>query len=682
MSLRFSPASLPPAARNLHRSVRTANGRRPSGLRIESLEPRLPMSADFADAIAAARLVTSGTSLTGRIGDGGQGSRDVDLVGVVVPAGGRLTVDIDARSLRGGSTLDSTLRVFDRSGRVVASNDDHDGSLDSYVSVSLPTAGTYYVGVSGWGNAAYNPLRAGSGRAGSVGVYLATITVANPAPVDGAGDTIETARDTGRLTGSRTLRETIGGTDRADLFRFTLAERARVGLRLDGLSSDADLALVDAGGQWITTSDQAGTTADLIEQELRPGTYYAEVRPFEGTTNYTLTLSSQIVLPTFSTPEYRDTTGWGFVDAAAAVARVRGLARPLAEVPLQASDDPGIDLVNAPAVWAQGFTGAGTVVAVLDTGVDYNHPDLRQNIWVNPREIAGDGIDNDRNGFVDDVRGWDFVDNDAAPMDIVQSVDWRGLPGNRGHGTHVAGTIAAVRNGIGSTGVAPDARIMPVRVLFNRAAENAVIELAIARGIRYAADNGAHVINMSLGGGPPSREIEQALRHATSRGCVVVIAAGNSWDPTPANPANLAATIDGVIAVGATEHDRSLASFSNESGPDSRMQYVTAPGVSILSTLPGNRYGAERGTSMAAPHVAGVAALMRTALPTASQNRYWAHITGTARQLPATTVRGSASVAPDTTAAGRLAAFAAVTADLGLGRSSRPATRAAFATRA
>ncbi|MFM9058605.1 MAG: DVUA0089 family protein [Planctomycetaceae bacterium] len=648
--------------------------RRHHALTIESLESRLTMAADFGDSIAAARVFTAGTAVSGRIGDGAFGSRDVDLVGVTVAAGGRLTVDIDARSLRGGSTLDSYLRVFDRSGRVVVSNDDHGGSLDSYVSVSLPTAGTYYVGVSGWGNAGYDPRRAGSGRSGSVGVYAATITVANPAPVDTAGDSIETARDIGRLLGGVTIRETIGGTDRSDVFRFTLSDRARVGLRLDGLASNADLALVDAGGQWITTSTQAGTAADLIERELRPGTYYAEVRPFDGSTNYTLTLSSQVVWPTFSTPQYRDTNGWGFVDAAAAVAKVQGLARPFPDVPYQPGDDPGIDLVNAPAVWAQGHTGAGTVVAVLDTGVDYNHPDLFQNIWVNPREIAGDGIDNDQNGFVDDVRGWDFVDNDAAPMDIVEGVDWRGLPGNRGHGTHVAGTIAAARNGIGSTGVAPDARIMPVRVLFNRDADNAVRALAIARGIRYAADNGAHVINMSLGGGPPSSAIEQALRHATSRGCVVVIAAGNWPDPTPANPANLAATIDGVIAVGATEHDRSLASFSARSGPDSRMQYVTAPGVSILSTLPGNRYGAERGTSMAAPHVAGVVALMRSALTTASPNRYWAHVTGTARQLPVATVRAAVTVAPDTaTARGQFAALTDGVAESGgRRRAARP----------
>jgi subtilisin family serine protease len=246
----------------------------------------------------------------------------------------------------------------------------------------------------------------------------------------------------------------------------------------------------------------------------------------------------------------------------------------------------------------------------------------------------------------------------------------------------VAGTIAAARNGLGSTGVAPDARIMPVRVLNHRGEGD---YSTIARGIRYAADNGAHVINMSLGGGAPSSEIEQALRHATSRGCVVVIAAGNSWQPTPDNPANLAATIDGVIAVGATEYDHSLVFFSHRSGPDSRMQYVTAPGVHIHSTLPNGTYGTMSGTSMAAPHVAGMAALMRSALPTANQNRYWAHITGTARQLPAagaarTTVQVTVTPASRQSLA-RLAAFAMVADPTSL-PGARPAARAAFAARA
>lgn len=611
------------------RSRQTRDARRDQ-FRIESLEARLTMSADFADSIAAAPVFDASVSFLGRIGDGAWRRRDVDLAGFTMAAGGTLTVDLDARSLAGGSRLDGYLRVFDAAGRVVASNDDYEGSLDSYISLTVPQAGTYYVGVSGFGNDAYRAMQPGSGRAGSTGRYSVTVSVDNPPAIDTAGDTTETARDVGTIAGSRTLRESIGGGDASDVFRFTLTERARVGLRLDGLASDADLVLIDPSGQWITTSTQGGTTADLIEQELRPGTYFAEVRPFEGSTNYTLTLSSQTVWPTFATPEYRSDTGWGFVDAAAAVAMVRGHGMPLPEVPYRPDYDFGIDLVNAPAVWAQGFTGAGVVVAVIDTGVDYNHEDLRQNIWVNPREIPGDNVDNDRNGFVDDVRGWDFIDNDATPMDVVDtSRDWLGNRGNAGHGTHVAGTIAAARNGIGSTGVAPDARIMPIRVFSQR---NFTSQTIIARGIRYAADNGAHVINMSLGGGAPSSEIELAILHATSRGCVVVISAGNDLEATPTFPAHLAATIDGVIAVGATRHDRSLTNFSHRAGPDSRMQYVTAPGEFILSTLPGNAYGSSDGTSMAAPHVAGVAALMRSALPTGNEQRYWTHITGTARQ--------------------------------------------------
>ncbi len=121
---------------------------------------------------------------------------------------------------------------------------------------------------------------------------------------------------------------------------------------------------------------------------------------------------------------------------------------------------------------------------MVDTGVDYTHPDLDGNIWTNSREIAGNGVDDDGNGYVDDVHGWDFVGNDNAPLDAD------------GHGTHVSGTIAAENNGVGITGVAYNAKIMPVRVLDeNGSGTNA----AIAAGIRYAADNGARVINLSLG---------------------------------------------------------------------------------------------------------------------------------------------------------------------------------------
>jgi subtilisin family serine protease len=136
------------------------------------------------------------------------------------------------------------------------------------------------------------------------------------------------------------------------------------------------------------------------------------------------------------TTQFTNNKGYGFINAAAAVASTIGQA-PFADVPNLNTVNWGIDLIKAPEVWNAGFTGQGITVAVIDTGVDYNHPDLKDNIWVNVDEIADNGIDDDKNGFIDDIRGWDFVNNDNAPIET------------QGHGTHVAGIIAASRNSIG-----------------------------------------------------------------------------------------------------------------------------------------------------------------------------------------------------------------------------------------
>ncbi|NJN87628.1 MAG: S8 family serine peptidase [Leptolyngbyaceae cyanobacterium SL_7_1] len=306
--------------------------------------------------------------------------------------------------------------------------------------------------------------------------------------------------------------------------------------------------------------------------------------------------------------------GYGFVDAADAVARASG-SQPFsltATVGRNYRNLWGVDRVNAPDVWRQGYSGKGVVVAVLDTGVDYNHVDLGVNIWKNAGEIEGNGIDDDGNGFIDDVRGWNFDGNNNNPMDTD------------GHGTHVAGTIAAQRNGFGVTGVAYDATIMPVKVLGDRGGTNTTV----AQGIRYAVKNGADILNLSLGGGAPSKEIEDAIRYAVRQGSVVVMASGNESAKVPINPAKLADRWG--IAVGAVDRRLQIADFSNLAGKK-QLDYVVAPGVKIYSTAPNNQYQFLDGTSMATPHVAGVAALVLSANPTLSPSQIETILTSTAK---------------------------------------------------
>ncbi|MDZ8081864.1 MAG: CARDB domain-containing protein [Nostoc sp. DcaGUA01] len=291
---------------------------------------------------------------------------------------------------------------------------------------------------------------------------------------------------------------------------------------------------------------------------------------------------------------YDSTDGYGLINAAAAVAKALGQTT-FADVPNLGGNDWGADLVKAPEVWAKGYTGKGIVVAVLDTGVDRNHSDLSNNIWKNTKEIAGNGKDDDGNGYIDDVYGWNFDSNNNNTLD-----------GNS-HGTHVAGTIAGVKNGVGVTGIAYDAKIMPVKVLGDSGSGE---DSGVAKGIRYAVDNGANVINLSLGGDEPNSEIASAVQYAASKGVIVVMAAGNSSGSEPIYPARYAKNWG--LAVGAIDKYQEMAYFSNAAGATT-LPYVTAPGVDIYSTLPGNSYGFKDGTSMATPHVAGVIALMLSA---------------------------------------------------------------------
>jgi hypothetical protein len=250
--------------------------------------------------------------------------------------------------------------------------------------------------------------------------------------------------------------------------------------------------------------------------------------------------------------------------------------------------------IDAAGAWEVSTGGASVVVAVIDSGIDLDHPDLAPNLWTNPGEIPGNRVDDDDNGLVDDVHGWDFVNQDDGPDD------------DEGHGTHVAGTIAAAGdNGIGIAGVAWRARLMPLKIL--DAGGTGTISSAIL-AIDYAVAKGARVLNASWGGGGFSMALLESIRGAGEHEALFVAAAGNDaadLDQVRFFPAGYDAW--NIVAVAATDrHDR-LAFFSNFGRTTVDL---AAPGVDILSTLPGGGYGLGSGTSMAAPHVSGVAALV------------------------------------------------------------------------
>jgi len=282
----------------------------------------------------------------------------------------------------------------------------------------------------------------------------------------------------------------------------------------------------------------------------------------------------------------------------------------------QTGGTPGAD-IGAEEAWDI-FTGSSEVViAVLDTGVDYNHPDLRNNMWVNPGELAGNALDDDGNGFVNDIHGWDFADGDSNPMDID------------GHGTHVAGTIAAAtNNAVGMAGIAWNAKIMALKIFNNVGTgfSSGSIE-AIQYMTRMKTQFGINIVasNNSYGrlDGFSQAEVD-AISQSIDAGILFVAAAGNESNNNellPAFPASY--PLDGIISVAASDHNDRLAGFSNfgVTAVD-----IAAPGVDILSTLPGGGYGLNSGTSMASPHVAGVAALLAGLNPTLSVNELKAAI--------------------------------------------------------
>ncbi len=280
-------------------------------------------------------------------------------------------------------------------------------------------------------------------------------------------------------------------------------------------------------------------------------------------------------------------------------------------VPANTPNDPlfpdqlELQRLQIEAAWNHSTGSSGSnavVVAVVDTGVDMSHSDLKNQIWTNPREIPGNGIDDDGNGFVDDVNGWDFSGNDSFPLDENM------------HGTHVSGIIGAEGgNGIGTVGVNWSVSIMPVRFLDKNG--QGTTELAID-AIVYASKNGARVINASWGGSDNSLALRDAINYAYQNGTLTVCAAGNGSADTDQNPQYPSAyDSPGIISVASSAANGVLSGFSNSG---QRTVDLAAPGSDVLSTLPGEKWGRLSGTSMATPMVVGVAALALSKEPTLS----------------------------------------------------------------
>jgi len=311
----------------------------------------------------------------------------------------------------------------------------------------------------------------------------------------------------------------------------------------------------------VELEDRADLTASIRRFERAPEVLYAEP-------NYLLRLSQ--VLPQERVPnDFEFGLQWGLRNGGDNGGRA------------------GADIGVARA-WQRTTGDPGIKVAVIDTGIDYFHPDLEANVWINPREIPGNGLDDDGNGYIDDVHGYDFVSDDSDSMD------------DQTHGTHVAGIIGAVGdNAAGVSGVCWRTTLLAIKA-FDERGDGAVSDVVAALG--YATANGARIINASWGLAERSRALEEAINAAHALGVLIVASAGNNRSGTVSYPAALPAT----LAVAATNAKDERASFSNFGS----LVALAAPGENVYSTTPNNAYDFLSGTSMSAPHVTGVAALV------------------------------------------------------------------------
>lgn len=253
----------------------------------------------------------------------------------------------------------------------------------------------------------------------------------------------------------------------------------------------------------------------------------------------------------------------------------------------------GVD-INAVKAWSITKGSKDIKIAIIDTGIDYNHEDIAKNIMINQAELNGTkGIDDDGNGYIDDVYGYDFANNDSDPMD------------GHGHGTHCAGVIGASHNNIGIAGIMDNVQMLPIKFLADNG--SGTLEGAV-KAIDYAIQRGVDIMSNSWGGGGYSQALFDVIKVAQDKGILFVAASGNSRndnDKWPSYPASY--ELDNIISVGAIDGKGKKAGFSNYG---EKTVHIFAPGVDILSTVPKNKYEKMSGTSMACPHISGIAGLL------------------------------------------------------------------------
>ena len=482
-------------------------------------------------------------------------------------------------TLIGNSLTDPYLRLFDSKGAIISSNDDDGFSLNSRLVHSPDISETLYLG-------------AGAYVDGLAGTY--TISAVELLPDESTDDFGDSPESSGLLEIGTSIQGELEQARDRDWFAINLEAGGNYSFELTGITlEDPLLILRDADGTTLSSDDDGGDgyNSRINFSTERTGSYYLDAGSYADRFSGSYLVSSAEIPP--PPPGYSFEDGYGHVSASRAFEELLSIS--LTDVPSLGGNLWGLDNVGAPEVWAggenfDGVSGAGVTVAVIDTGVDLDHPEFQGRL----------------------VPGYDFVDDDNEADD-----------GNS-HGTHVAGTIAGASDGAGITGVAPDAKIMPIRVLDD---EGYGWTSDIIAGVRWAADNGADVINLSLGGGGYSKAMADAIAHASGLGAVVVMAAGNSGGGSPDYPA--AHAVNDGLAVGAVDQQRSMAGFSNRAG-STVLDYVTAPGVDIYSAIPGGGYSNYNGTSMATPHVAGVAALLKSHDRSMAPTRIEDLLTGTA----------------------------------------------------